>query len=101
MALLRTVLNFLVGGALLGILGASFVGPRFLTWYNEPGQGKALCDCADNTRQTAEKLIYYQMVGTGSGSAVGLAAGVAFVVLRRKRAQAAATVAAPAPKAKV
>src|SRR5689334_24769971 len=97
MVFLRTVLNFVVGGALLGILGASFLAPRYLTWDNTPGQGKALCDCADNTRQTAEKLIHYQLTGTATGSGVGLAGGVAFMVLRRKKAQAAAP-AVPAPK---
>jgi hypothetical protein len=101
MALLRTLLNFVVGGALLGILAASLMGPRFLTWYNQPGQGKALCDCADNTRQTADQLIHYQLLGAGGGSLVGLAGGVAFMVLRRKKAQGATTTPAapPAPKA--
>ncbi len=98
MALLRTVLNFVVAGALLGILAASFAGPRFLTWYNQPGQGKALCDCADNTRQTAEQLLHYQLLGTGIGGALGLAGGIAFVVIRRKKA-AATPPAAPAAKA--
>jgi hypothetical protein len=96
MAMIRTLLNFVVAGALLGVVAASFVGPRFLTWYNQPGQGKALCDCADNTRQTADQLIHYQLVGGASGSALGLAGGVAFMVIRRKRAAAApATAAAP------
>jgi hypothetical protein len=97
MAMLRTLLNFVVAGALLGVVAASFVGPRFLTWYNQPGQGKALCDCADNTRQTADQLIHYQLVGGGTGTGLGLAAGIAFTVIRRKRA-AAAPAAAAAPK---
>lgn len=98
MAMLRTLLNFVVAAALLGIVAASFIGPRFLTWYNQPGQGKALCDCADNTRQTADQLIHYQLVGGASGAGLGLAGGIAFAVIRRKKASAAP--AAPAaPKA--
>ena len=98
MVMLRTVLNFVVAGALLGILAASFMGPRFLTWYNQPGQGKALCDCADNTRQTADQLIHYQMLGSAIGGGLGAIGGIAFVVVRRRKA--GATPAAPAaPKA--
>jgi hypothetical protein len=95
MAMLRTLLNFVVAGALVGITAASFIGPRFLTWYNQPGQGKALCDCADNTRQTADQLIHYQLIGGGSGAGIGLVGGIAFAVMRRKKGAAQATPAAP------
>ena len=99
MVFLRTLLNFIFAGALLGLLGASFFGPRYLTWDNTPGAGKALCDCAENTRQTADKLIYSQLVGGGVGAGAGLAAGVAFVWMRRKKAgSAASTPVAPATK---
>lgn len=100
MALLRTVLNFVVAGALLGILAASFIGAKFLPWYNQPGQGKALCDCADNTRQTAESMLHYQLMGTGGGAVLGAIGGIAFVVMRRKKGGAPpAAPAAPAAKA--
>ena len=100
MAMLRTLFNFVVAVALVGITAASFIGPRFLTWYNQPGQGKALCDCADNTRQTADQLIHYQLLGGASGAGLGLVGGIVFAVMRRKKAAAQPAPTTPvAPKA--
>jgi len=93
MTFLRGVLNFVVAGALLGVLLTSFVAPRFMAWDNTPGMGKALCDCAETTRQTASRLVNAQLIGCGVGAAVGAIAGIAFGVTRRKK-QAAATPAA-------
>lgn len=87
MALLRTILNFAVAGALLGVLLVTLAYPRFSVWYNTPVT-KALCDCAETTRQTAEALVNAQMTGCAVGAGFGLLGGLVFVSMRRKKAVA-------------
>jgi hypothetical protein len=95
MAFLRVVLNFMVAGALLGVLGATLVYPRYKAWDNTPGVGTALCNCADVTRQTAEGLIAAQMSACAGGAVVGLLAGAFYAASRKKKPAAPAV----APKA--
>jgi hypothetical protein len=87
MAFLRTILNFFVAGALLGVLAVTLAYPRFRVWYNTPAT-KALCDCAETTRQTAEALINAQMTGCAVGAGLGGLGGLAFLSMRRKKAVA-------------
>ena len=89
MAHVRAVLNFVVAGALFAVLVASWVGPRFIAWDNTPGSGvDAMCLCSQQALQGAQWMIAYQMRGCAIGAGLGLVAGVAFVILRRKRAAA-------------
>lgn len=88
MVALRSVLNFVVAGALLGVLAVTVAYPRYKAWDNTPAFGKALCDCAETTRQTAEGLINAQLTGSATGAILGALAGVAFLVVRRKKAPA-------------
>lgn len=97
MATLRLLLGFLLAFALAGAVVASLLWPRYLTWDNTPAGGQALCNCADNTRQTADRLINGQLTGSAVGAVLGLGAGITFAVLRRKRAAAAPATAAAAP----
>ena len=92
MAYLRVLLNFVVAGALIGGIVTTFSAPSILTWDNTPGMGTALCNCADVTRQTASKLINSQLTGCAVGAGLGLIAGIAFKVMRKKK-----VVAPPAP----
>lgn len=85
MNFLRAVLNFVVAGALLGVLGTTLVFPRYMAWDNTPGQGKALCDCAETTRQTADRLVNAQLTGCAVGAGLGAVAGIAFGMVRRKK----------------
>lgn len=94
MAMLRAVLSFIVGGAMVGVVVASVVGPKFLTWYNTPGGTGtvvAQCECAKLTRQVADEVIAYQLTGAAVGGGLGLALGIGFTVWRRRRAKPAAT----------
>lgn len=97
MAFLRFLMTFAVAGALAGVLAVTVGYPRYMAWDNTPTMGKALCDCADTTRQTADRLINAQMTGCAAGAGVGLVGGVVVAYLRRKKkaATAAATPAAP------
>ena len=92
MAFVRAVLNFVVAGVLVGVLAASWIGPRFLTWYNAPGASTTLaqCQCAELTRQVADEILGYQLKGGVTGGGAGLALGIGFMVWRRKAAKARA-----------
>lgn len=89
-AFLRVVLNFVVGGALSGGFVVTLGAPRYFAWDNTPAFGKALCDCADVTRQTATRLINAQMMGCAVGAGLGVVAALIFARLRRPSAPGAA-----------
>ncbi len=90
----RAVLSFAVAGALLGILLVTFTGPGFIGWDNTAGNGNGMCICGITARQGAETLIAYQMRGTAGGAVLGLIAGMAFLIIRRKRGTSAPPAAA-------
>jgi hypothetical protein len=89
MAFLRFLLTFIVAGALVGVLAVTVAFPRYMAWDNTPSMGKALCDCGETTRQTANKLINAQMTGCAAGAGVGALAGVLLAFSRRQKKKAA------------
>jgi ABC-type Fe3+-siderophore transport system permease subunit len=89
MAKLRTVLSSSVGGALLGILLVSLVGPKYIQWDSTAGGVSAMCLCAETARQGADRIISLQMTGCAVGAVLGAIVGAAFLVLRRKKLPAA------------
>jgi hypothetical protein len=85
MALIRVVLNFMVAGALAGVLLVSLVGPKYIAWDNTPGSGaSAMCLCQEVARQGADRIISYQMSGCAGGAVLGAVLGGVFVFMRRK-----------------
>jgi hypothetical protein len=85
MALMRTLFNFVIAGALLAVLLVSWFGPRVIAWDNTAGTGAAaMCLCAEQALSGAQKIIMYQMWGCASGAGLGLLLGIAFAVNRRK-----------------
>ncbi|MBZ4420270.1 hypothetical protein [Myxococcus sp. RHSTA-1-4] len=90
----KTLLNFVLAGALLGIAAASWIGPSFLGWYNEtPYATQTMCNLPEVIRKTASDVLTYQAVGAGIGAFVMLVLGVLFVrrASRRARMQAGQT----------
>jgi len=90
----KTLLNFVLAGALLGIVVASWLGPSFLGWYNEtPYATQTMCNLPDVIRRTSASLLSYQATGAGIGGFVMLVLGILFVrrANRRARAQAGQT----------
>lgn len=85
---LRTVLVFMLIGALLGALVASFVVPPWLAWYNEPGaitpgkQVETLCNLPELIRYTSSRLLRGQLIGAAIGALVFLFPGI--LVVRRR-----------------
>lgn len=92
MRLVFVVVTFLVSGALAGVLGASYFGPKYIAMGS--GWSNNACLCAETARQGAEMLVAYQMKGLLAGAIVGLLLGIGFVVWR-KRAKKGADPAAP------
>jgi hypothetical protein len=85
MALVRMVLNFMVAGALAGVLLVSLMGPRYIAWDNTPGSGaSAMCICQEVARQGADRIVSYQMTGCAAGAVLGAILGGVFVFMRRK-----------------
>ncbi|MBL9038046.1 MAG: hypothetical protein JNG84_05995 [Archangium sp.] len=93
MASMRVVMNFMVGGGLLGIIGSTFAGPSILEWYNTSGAGPSLCECAKLTRDTADRFVTIQLAGLGAGAFAGLVLGVLFAAKRRNTPPPAASAA--------
>lgn len=86
MAFVRAVVNFMVGGALLGILLVSLAGPAFIQWDNTTGSGVAgMCVCSEQARVGANTMIVYQMRGCAAGAVLGVIAGAVFMRLRQKK----------------
>lgn len=90
MKFLRQVLTFIVSGALAGVLLMSAMGPGIVEMRTTAPSGDInTCWCAKTSRQGADMLVAYQMNATAVGAVLGLIAGIAFVVWRRKVAGAA------------
>ena len=93
---MKTVLVYMMVGAILGVIVASFVVPPVLAWYNEPGQispGKpveTLCNLPDLIRYASRRLLWGQLIGAGVGAVVFLFPGVFAMQRRRRQAEAAA-----------
>jgi hypothetical protein len=101
---MKTVLIFILLGALLGVAVASLVVPPALSWYNEPGalqksgQVQAIVNVPEVIHYTTDRLIKGQAIGAGIGAAVGLVVGI-FAVAggRRRSSPSAAAPAGPVP----
>jgi uncharacterized membrane protein YeaQ/YmgE (transglycosylase-associated protein family) len=93
----KTVVLFMLIGALIGIAVASFVVPPMLAWYAEPGgphageKVQAICDLAETIRSATHRLMMSQLVAGIIGAIVFLFPGLA--VERRRGRNAAAEVA--------
>ena len=99
MAATKTVLVFMLIGAVLGAAVASFLVPPILSWYNEPGaiapsaeDVQTLCNLPQLIRYTSNRLLVGQLIGASVGAVVAIFPGLAVV---RRRARVVA-VAAPA-----
>lgn len=90
--MIKTTVIFMLVGALLGIVVASFAVPPALSWYSEPGglpkgaQIQAVVQISEVIRYSTSKLIYWQAISAGIGALAGLVLGI---LLRPRRAKAA------------
>lgn len=86
---MKTTLIFVLLGALLGVVAASYIVPPALSWYSEPGglpqgtQIQALVQIPEVIRYATGRLIRGQMIGAGLGGVVGLVLGIMTASKRR------------------
>ena len=79
---MKTILIFVLSGALLGVVIASLVIPPALSWYTAPGglpqgtQIQALVQIPEVIRYATGRLMVGQAVGGVIGALVGLVAGI-------------------------
>src|SRR5216117_1125278 len=75
---MHRVVVFMMVGAIVGAVAASFIVPPVLGWYNEPGAispGKpieTLCNVPELIRYTSSRLLRGQLIGAAIGALVGL-----------------------------
>ena len=91
----KTVIIFVLLGAILGAVAASFVVPPALGWYNEAGflsqngQVQALVNLPQVIKYTTDRLLKAQAIGGGLGAFTFLVLGLASAGRsRRRRAEA-------------
>ena len=88
---MKTVLIFMLTGALIGVIAASYVVPPALSWYAAPGglpqgaQIQAMVQIPEVIRYANSQLMRGQAIGGFSGAAIGLLIGILGV---RKRSPA-------------
>ena len=93
---MKTVLIFMLVGAALGAVAASFIVPPVLSWYNEPGaiapgrQVETLCNLPEMIRYTASRLLRGQLIGAAVGALLFLYPGIATARRRGAAGQRAA-----------
>jgi len=92
----RTVIIFVLLGAILGAVAASLIVPPTLSWYNEagflsqPGQGgtapvQALVNIPQVIHYTTSRLLKAQAIGAGLGAFTFLVLGSYSASRGRKR----------------
>jgi len=85
----KTVLTFMLAGALLGNLVATFLAPSFMEWYNStPLASQTMCNLPQVVRDVTGQLIRTQFIGSGIGAVVFLVLGIVFMRTQAKRQKA-------------
>jgi hypothetical protein len=96
---MKSLLIWILLGALLGIVAASFIVPPMLSWYNEAGylakegQPAAMVNLPEVVKYATTRLIRGQFIGGAIGAVLFFVLGLAFGGRGRKRSKAAG----PAP----
>ena len=92
---MKSLLIWILLGALLGMIAASFIVPPMLSWYNEAGylakegQPAAMVNLPEVVKYATTRLIRGQFIGGGIGAALFLVLGLVFAGRGRKRPKSA------------
>ena len=92
---MKTTVIFVLAGALVGAIVASFIVPPALAWYTSPGglpqgaQIQAVVQIPEVIRYATTHLIRGQAIGAVLGAAVGLVVGIFAHAPARRRPVAA------------
>jgi hypothetical protein len=88
---MKEILIWILLGALLGVVAASFIVPPMLSWYNEAGylakngQPAAMVNLPEVVRYATTRLIRGQVIGGAIGAVVFFVLGLAFGGRKRSR----------------
>jgi hypothetical protein len=63
---------FVLVGALGGNWASALIGRRTIVWYNQPGEGTALCHCQALANSVTGDLLHWQLIGLLVGAALAL-----------------------------
>jgi hypothetical protein len=91
---MKSLLIWVLLGALLGMIAASFIVPPMLSWYNEAGylakegQPAAMVNLPEVVKYATTRLIRGQFIGGGIGAALFFVLGLVFAGRGRKRPRA-------------
>jgi hypothetical protein len=83
-------LTFVLAGALIGAVIASWIVPPALAWYTTPGglprgaEVQAVVQISEVIRYTTSRLIRFQLIGGAIGASLGLIAGIVLDVRSRR-----------------
>jgi hypothetical protein len=97
----KSLLIWILAGALLGGIAASFIVPPMLSWYNEAGylakggQPAAMVNLPEVVRYATSRLIRGQAIGAAIGAVVFFVLGLAFGGRGRRRTESAPAKSAP------
>jgi hypothetical protein len=84
MRAVKSILIFMMMGAIVGAVVASFVVPPMLGWYNAPGAIKpggpveSICNLPEVIRYTSNRLLLGQLIGALIGAVAFLFPGMAW-----------------------
>ena len=79
---MKTTVIYMLAGAIVGAVVASFLVPPMLSWYTSPGglprgaQIQAVVQIPEVIRYATSNLILGQSIGGGLGAVLGLVVGV-------------------------
>jgi len=88
---MKGILIFVLAGALVGVLLASWIVPPALAWYTTPGglpQGaevQAVVQISEVIRYSTSQLLRGQLIGGAIGGALGLVSGLVLEFRSRRR----------------
>ena len=91
---MKSILIWILAGALLGGVAASFIVPPMLSWYNEAGylsqsgQPAAVVNLPQVVKYATSRLIRGQAIGAGVGAVVFFVLGLAVGGKSRRRVPA-------------
>jgi F0F1-type ATP synthase assembly protein I len=72
----RRILTAVIAGALIGIVLATWLGPRVLTWWFTPPAGVMLTNASEAVRWGMDRLVHAQLISLLVGAILGLVVGI-------------------------
>jgi hypothetical protein len=72
----RRILTAVIAGALIGIVLATWLGPRVLTWWFTPPAGVMLTNASEAVRWGMDRLVHAQLISLLVGAVLGLVVGI-------------------------